>query len=115
MKDIKVGDKMWIGSCFFTTNVEDLQEVPVSKVGGKYVTIWRHGREIQFHVDTLKRKSEYSTDQKLFFSVEEYEIQKNFNDKVEKVRDGVLKLNASKLKSWNDEDLDTLLEILKKY
>lgn len=115
MEKIKVGDKMFVGSENFTTKLEDLQEVPVSKVGNKYITVKMYSNDIQFHVDTLKRKSEFTTTNKLFFSRDEYETQKNFSDKVNRVSHKVGVLNNFYLKKWSEEDLDSLEKLLEKY
>jgi transcription antitermination factor NusG len=113
-KTIKVGDKMWLGEDDFSTKVEDLREVTVQKVGGKYITCSPYYREERFHIDTLKKKSDYTTSDKLFFSVEDYVNQKKIKEKIEKLESELRRYNV-KFNKYSEEDLDILLAIVEKY
>jgi hypothetical protein len=117
MREIKISDKLLVGTCNFSTKLEDLREVSVVKAGNKYITVLIYGREVQFYADTLLRKTDLNINKhdKLFFSKNEYSTRKKFVDKVNNICGSLLKVKEYNLKNWKEEDLDSLKGLLEKY
>lgn len=115
-KKIKVGDKAYIGSYDFTGKTEDLMEVDVISVGGKYITVSKYSIPIKFYVDTLMEKCEIGYSKRLFLSLEDYETQRNRKKKEEFV-DKLMStaVRFGNLKKFSEEDLDELIKIIGKY
>jgi hypothetical protein len=108
-------DKPEVGQVVYSLNVgnaargreQELTPMEVIKVGKKYFTCvsseW--SREIKFHLDTWKEKTEYSSNHKLYDSPEKWEIEREKLELLKALRDyfGI----------WGkvDLDLDQLREI----
>lgn len=65
---------------------EELEPVKVAKVGRKYFTIERYGRDVQFDIEGWNQKTEYNSTISLYESKKERAEEKEFNEKLEKIQ-----------------------------
>ena len=72
-KKIIVGQTIWYYHIDRRTNIKDLKESVVTKVGNKYFEI--EGTNYKFNIDSLRQQSEYSPNIEIVINKEEFDIE----------------------------------------
>jgi len=79
---MQVGQKVYLKPIGDQSRISSkILECEVSKVGRKFIYIESgHRNETKFHADTLRQVTRYSPDWQIYFSLQEIEDEKEFND-----------------------------------
>jgi len=79
---MQVGQKVYLKPTIYNRGGKQ-QEYEIKSIGRKLIHVWQDKREssvIKFDKDTLEQRSNYSPDWELYFSLQEIEDEKEFND-----------------------------------
>ena len=79
---MEVGQKVYLKPTIYNRGRQQ-QEYEIKSIGRKYIHVWQDKREssvIKFYKDTLEQQSNFSPDWELYFSLQEIEDEKEFNN-----------------------------------
>ena len=110
--DVKIGENVFLYDGKREFDGIELIEVPVVKIGSKYITIKQYSREIQFYRDSLIEKSEYTTYRRIYKTKDDFLRCKIRYEKEKLVYNNFSRLNYSK---FSDAELDILINMIERY
>lgn len=65
----------------------ELEPVKVTKIGRKYFSIEKYGRDVQFHIENWHEKTEYNSTNYLYESKQERAEEKEFDEKLTEIKE----------------------------